>query len=676
MNATVTKNWHEANQQYLMAALSEVRQALERHAVPHKGAAGYDEPNGQLSQTLREAAANMLRPPALETLSEIFGLSAFERKVLLLCAGVDLDSSFALLCAAAHGDSRRTHPTFSLALAVLPEAHWSALSPARPLRRWRLIQLGSSEGLTQSPLRIDEWVLHYLTGIHHLDERLLGLVEPLRVPEELPPSHTALARHMSRLWSSGDGISAWPTIQLCGTEPADKRSIAAKGCSLLGLQVHALRATDIPGAASEREAFACLWERESALSGSVLFIDGDDLDGTENLSPVLSFLERTSGLVIVTSRNPLRIRKRLYVRLDVKKPSSAEQKDLWCRTLGPGVQKLGAQVESIVTQFHLSMKGIQAACVEALGKLGEEEREGRPDSAEHETAPNGAVMEHLLWDVCRVHARPSLDDLAQRIDPVARWDDLVLPETQTRTLHEVAIHVRQQATVYERWGFSARCSRGLGISALFVGASGTGKTMAAEVLANELRLDLYRIDLSQVVSKYIGETEKNLRRVFDAAEDGGAILLFDEADALFGKRSEVKDSHDRYANIEVSYLLQRMEAYRGVAILTTNMKSALDPAFMRRIRFVVQFPFPDARQRVEIWRRIFPDSTPTERLEFANLARLNIAGGNIRNIALNGAFLAADEGQPVHMSHLLQAARGEYAKLEKPLTEAEIGGWV
>jgi SpoVK/Ycf46/Vps4 family AAA+-type ATPase len=214
------------------------------------------------------------------------------------------------------------------------------------------------------------------------------------------------------------------------------------------------------------------------------------------------------------------------------------------------------------------------------------------------------------------------------------------------------------------------------LSALFAGASGTGKTMAAEVLAAELRLDLYRIDLSQVVSKYIGETEKNLRRVFEAAESGGAILLFDEADALFGKRTEVKDSHDRYANIEISYLLQRMDTYRGLAILTTNMKSVLDTAFLRRIRFVVQFPFPDAAQRAEIWRRIFPAQTPVENLDLNRLARLNVPGGNIRNIALQAAFLAADSGEPVRMFHLLRAARNEYAKLEKPLTEAEVSNWI
>jgi SpoVK/Ycf46/Vps4 family AAA+-type ATPase len=183
------------------------------------------------------------------------------------------------------------------------------------------------------------------------------------------------------------------------------------------------------------------------------------------------------------------------------------------------------------------------------------------------------------------------------------------------------------------------------------------------------------VDLSQVVSKYIGETEKNLRRIFDAAEAGGAVLLFDEADALFGKRSEVKDSHDRYANIEVSYLLQRMETYRGLAILTTNLKSALDSAFLRRLRFVVQFPFPDSGGRAEIWRRIFPPALPTDHLDVAKLARLTVTGGTIRNIALSAAFLAADAAEPVRMAHILSAARTEYAKLERPLTDVEVTGW-
>ena len=232
-----------------------------------------------------------------------------------------------------------------------------------------------------------------------------------------------------------------------------------------------------------------------------------------------------------------------------------------------------------------------------------------------------------------------------------------------------------RSQVYQTWGFGQKGNRGLGISALFYGESGTGKTMAAEVLAQVCQLDLYRIDLSTVVSKYIGETEKNLRRIFDAAETGGVILLFDEADALFGKRTEVKDSHDRHANIEVSYLLQRMEAYQGLAILTTNLKNSLDKAFLRRLRFMLPFPLPDADARAQIWQRIFPIQTPQQHLDYDKLGQLKIAGGNIRNIALNAAFLAAATNEPVSMSHILQAAQREYLKLEKLLTNEEIEGW-
>jgi SpoVK/Ycf46/Vps4 family AAA+-type ATPase len=243
-------------------------------------------------------------------------------------------------------------------------------------------------------------------------------------------------------------------------------------------------------------------------------------------------------------------------------------------------------------------------------------------------------------------------------------------------LRLLASQVRHRNKVYETWGFAAKGRRGLGVSALFSGESGTGKTMAAEVLARELGLDLFRIDLSAVVSKYIGETEKNLRRVFDAAEEGGVLLLFDEADALFGRRGEVKDSHDRYANIEVGYLLQRMEAYQGLAILTTNLKSTMDRSFQRRLRFNLNFPFPDASQREAIWKRIFPAPTPTKGLDARKLAQLNVTGGHIRNIALNAAFIAADAGGPVEMNHVFQAAKLEAQKIERPLSEAEVKGWL
>jgi len=676
MTMAANTDWHEANQRYLMARLEVVREALARHIRGSTQSTDRSETDAARRVMLEATRERPIRS-ALDTLSEAFSLSLFEQDLVLLCASVELDSSFAPLLATAHGDPARCYPTFSLALAALDEPHWSAITPAGPLRRWRLIEVGPGETLTSSPLRIEERVLHHLTGISCLDWRLQGLLEPLASPADLPRSHQELARQVGRLWSRPDHADAWPVINLCGEHRADKEAVIALGARNLGIQSYLLRGTDAPQSASEREGLSRLWEREAALTGSALVVDVGDSDAA---TAIRSFLQNVRGMIAVLSREPFFLRRRRVIRLDVNMPSSGEQRDIWRYALGEHVERLDGRLDSLISQFTLNAEAITAASSSALSAI-EAAASAEANSASTTTGTNGDVSQcfsifESLWDACRAQARVRLDDLAQRIEPAACWDDLVLPELQRQILRDIAVHVRHRARVYENWGFASKGARGLGLSALFAGASGTGKTMAAEVLAAELRLDLYRIDLSQVVSKYIGETEKNLRRVFEAAESGGAILLFDEADALFGKRTEVKDSHDRYANIEISYLLQRMDTYRGLAILTTNMKSVLDAAFLRRIRFVVQFPFPDAAQRLEIWRRIFPAETPVDNLDLNKLARLNVAGGNIRNIALQAAFLAADLDEPVRMLHLLRAARNEYAKLEKPLTEAEVSSWV
>jgi SpoVK/Ycf46/Vps4 family AAA+-type ATPase len=338
--------------------------------------------------------------------------------------------------------------------------------------------------------------------------------------------------------------------------------------------------------------------------------------------------------------------------------SVEQRRTLWSESLGPLAHQMNGTFDRIVEQFDLPPAEI--AFAGALANLASGPRDGGEKT----------------WQICRQRSRRSLDQLARRIETRAQWDDLILPEPQKQTLRQIVTHVRERALVYRQWGFEERSARGLAVTALFSGTSGTGKTMAAEVIAGTLDLDLFHVDLSTVVSKYIGETEKNLRRIFDAAEESSAVLLFDEADALFGKRTDVRDSHDRYANLEVSYLLQRMEAYQGVAILTTNMKQVIDPAFVRRIRFIVQFQYPDAARRAVIWQRIFPARTPVERLDYERLAQLNVPGGVIRNIALQAAFLAAEERQPIGMKHILEGARCEYGKLERSLTPAETRGWI
>jgi hypothetical protein len=650
-------SWLETNQQYLIAALDTVRSQLAQFTNSTDGL----EDERSLQQSLQVAQAALPAPAALERLTRLFNLSDFERDVLLLCAGFEMDTRFLRLCAIAQGDSQRAYPTFSLALAALRHSYWNALLPTAPLRRYQLIEVGEGSSLTLSPLRIDERILHYLSGGEYLDTRLAGLVAPVGDLGELVPTQQQPIAPISTILSKTFTQTAPPIVQLCGNEALAKRTIAALACQQNRTHLWVMPAQMVPTLPADLDQFCRLWERETMLSGSVLMLDCEDWNPTEpaQVARLTRLIEQTPSLLFISCRDRLRPSQRRVVNFDIHKPTPEEQHLLWQSALSRQSLDghLAPQIQTLVSQFNLTATAIDSVCT------------GLSPDADTE-------IFHVLWDACRMQSRPRLAELAQPIEPKADWSDLVLPETQAQILRDAAAHVRQRAKVYETWGFGAKGSRGLGISALFAGASGTGKTLAAEVLAHDLRLDLYRIDLSSVVSKYIGETEKNLRQVFDAAEDGGAILLFDEADALFGKRSEVKDSRDRYANIEVSYLLQRMECYPGLAILTTNLKSAIDPAFMRRIRFVTQFPFPDASQRAEIWRRVFPKSTPTQALDPVRLAQLNIAGGNIRNIALNAAFLAADAGEGVQMKHLLQAAKAEYAKLEKSLTESEISGWV
>ena len=656
--------WHESNQAYLAAALDYLRALLEAHIARSTGGPLSVEPSLAAASAV---SATMARPSSAERACRLFGLSEFERDLLLLCAAVEFDAAFASLCASASGDPARPYATFGLALAALPNPHWSALSPDAPLRRFLLVEpaIGiPGTPLTRLPLRIDERVLHYLAGVAHGDERLVPLLAPQAIPggDVLVPAHAAIADQVIGVFGDHDR-SGGSVVQVCGSDAVAKRAIVAAAAHRVGRALRVIDATALPSSPGDLALLVRLMEREAALGGWVYLIDCDDQDAADSarLASVQRLVDALHVPVALACRDRWTSVRKSSVVCEVDKPAVAEQRRIWQAALGESAARLNGHVDRLVTHFHLGAQAIRDATAEAAAA-----------GAVHREPEDLAT---LLWDACRARARPRLDDLAQRIEPSASWHDLVLPEPQRQILREIAVHVRRRATVYEQWGFAAQSARGLGISALFSGPSGTGKTMAAEVLARELRLDLYRVDLSATVSKYIGETEKNLRRIFDAAEEGGVILLFDEADALFGKRSEVKDSHDRYANIEVGYLLQRMEAYRGLAILTTNLKGSLDSAFLRRIRFVVQFPFPDVIQRTEIWRRVFPARTPTSGLDERQLARLNVGGGNIRNIALGAAFLAAEADEPVRMPHLLRAAQVEYAKLEKPLTEAEAGEW-
>jgi AAA+ superfamily predicted ATPase len=633
-----TEDWTTANQRVLMAEFERLNAQIT----------GGD--SSAAESELAAARGSLPVPAAIDALVDAFGLSGFERDILLLCAGVEMNAGLA--AAVAPDSTAPISVTFSVALARLSEPHWSALTPVSPLRAWRLIEVRDERPLTSSRLSLDERVLHYIAGLNYLDPRLQDIVRPQADETLLSNSQMAVVDSVM------DELEARPAsshiVQLHGDDPVGQREVARRIAEQVGLKLHVLRSQDIPASVQEADALALLWSRETILSAVALFVQADDAKS----AAVTRLAERLTGLLFVGCGRPMSLNRR-DLRFAVDRPRADEQKQLWALALGPHAARLNGSLDSIAGQFRVSTD-VMGRAAEVLGT--------QPRSLDD--------IESIVRSACSNSIDHQLDELAQRIVPAASWNDLVLPEAELSMLRQIATHVRHRLRVFEDWGFADKSARGTGISVLFSGESGTGKTMAAEVLANELRLELYRIDLASLVSKYIGETEKNLRRIFDAAEDSGAILLFDEADALFGKRSEVNDSHDRYANIEVSYLLQRMEAYRGLAILTTNLKSALDTAFQRRLRFVVQFPFPGQQQREQIWRGIYPASTPLEGIDHSRLARLNVAGGSIRNIALNAAFLAAESSQPVSMAHLLQAARGEATKRERPFSDAETREWV
>lgn len=670
------------------------RRLLARGARPGECSIAHREaPSAALAEPGRSAEADSTWPAppgdsALAVLTRAFGLDAFEQSILVLCAGVELDGSFGELVSSLGG------PTFGLALAALPGAHWSALQPGAPLRSWRLVHLlnegGANEGrLTTALLRADEPVLHALVGLPFDDPALRGVLRRVGegvdgvVPPWLQrlfgecPARASEVGALAELWMLRRGLGEGPLAQLIGADAEAMRLVATRAAALLwGGSVLEVSASGVPSAPAEREELVRRIERQAMLAGVGILVDA--LQDAQ-ADAALQLASALSVPAAVMCREPHAGGRRPILPLEIERPSAEIARRAWLelvertnlRSPAPhDADAINAELDRVTDQFRLTTIGLCGALarVETVVGGGIEESRGRGEMS-------AAELSALIWTACREQARAGLQDLAPRVRSTSTWEDLVLPDALVESLRAIVAHARHRRRVREQWGFARGSGRGTGTTALFAGASGTGKTLAAEIIANALQLDLHRIDLSAVVSKYIGETERNLRRVFDAAEEGGAALVFDEADALFGRRTEVRDSHDRYANLEVSYLLQRMEAYRGVAILTTNHRSAIDEAFLRRLGFVLEFPFPDQPLREELWRKAFPSQAPIDGLDWARLARLPVPGGSIVNMAQMAAVLAAADGQVIRMRHVQDAARRECAKLERHGVEAEIGGW-
>ncbi|HEY9230589.1 MAG TPA: AAA family ATPase, partial [Blastocatellia bacterium] len=591
-------------------------------------------------------------------LSRLFNLSRFEESCLLVCLAPEIDRKYEKIYAYLQDDmtckSANVDLLISLLWGAMEEklAARAAFESAGNLLKYRLLQPldnspSASATLLSRGLKLDERIAGFLLGSEQMGaqfESLARLIPAQTGRQDLCVAEEA-RRRIGRIISRNRNRAAVddnPAFYLFGAYGSGKRSLARAVCDDLGL---ALITCDIAGLMRQPASFdelAWALSREALLRPAALCLENVDClfeGGDEHRARLASLLQAIgafSEITFLLGQRPWGPRglpdaERL-IGVELPLPDYATRKSVWEHYLKDGDPAQAAvDWQAVAGRFRFTPGQIRDAVAEAQARA----RWRSPDDPR--------LSSDDLYAACRSQATLRLGALARKIEPQSTWQEIILPPDETAQLGEICDQARQREKVYGEWGFTRKLSLGKGINALFFGPPGTGKTMAAEVIANELRLDLYKIDLSQIVSKYIGETEKNLHQIFKQAEASDAILFFDEADALFGKRSDIKDAHDRYANIEIAYLLQKMEEYDGIAILATNLRQNLDDAFVRRLRFIVEFPFPDEEHRRRIWEVTFPKEAPlAPDVDFPRLAReIRLAGGNIKNIAVSAAFYAA-----------------------------------
>jgi hypothetical protein len=615
----------------------------------------------------------------LWALASAFELTPFDVDVLLIALGPDLDVRYERLYAYLQDDVTRRRPTVSLALDLLCAtvedklAGRSHFAPGAALLRHRLIEWEPdphhpAPSLLSQPFRIDEQIVRFLLGDPGLDSRLAECVT-IEQPSAALDHGAVEAGIAARLGASVARAAARREPLTLAFHGRDARAARAAAQAVAATAGRSLLVADL-GRIADVSGVLPIAVREAELRRAVVALD--HWDGMRDPSQAAQLevdraLAEWTGIAIVCGaarwvpgpHGPKDVVSCLFEALPFESAALC-----WERAIGLVTGRADVDLAATLAgRFRLSADQIEAATLAARRRA--DSRAGSPDRVAHPDAAD-------FFAGARQQSSDELARIASRVVASATWTDIVLPDDALAQLREICGRVAHGRHVLDRWGFGRRLSHGKGTVALFSGPSGTGKTMAAEVLANELGLDLYRVEIPSVVSKWIGETEKNLDRVFQLADN--AILFFDEADALFGKRSEVRDAHDRYANVEVSYLLQRMETFDGLAILATNVRHHMDEAFLRRLSFLVQFPFPDDGERQRIWERIWPEETPLSAdLDFERLARtFKLAGGNVKNVALAAAFSAAARGEAVATSDILHAIRREYQKLGKSLDEREL----
>jgi ATP-dependent 26S proteasome regulatory subunit len=630
----------------------------------------------------KEESLKKGRELRLHTISELFGLDPFEIDILLIGLAPELDLKYEKLYSYLQNDVTKKKPTVDLALAmILPTIEEKIksrayFSPDAPLRKNHLVYLSgveanASSSLISSFIKVDERIISYLLGFNELDFRIRDFSYVIKSNRSfddliLPADFKSKLMNVAS-WYSGNKLPS--KLLFCGPPGSGKKTAAEAICREAGIN---LLVTDSK-VLLERKSLetAYLIMREALLQNAALYLQAFDVlfeDKEQKNFPefLIQAFKTFPGSIFLAGKESMESDKGLmnsgFFPCSFPLPSYSIRKQLWESCLIDYKLTEEVDLNALASKFKFSGGQIRDAACTACSFAGEK----------NPTSP--ALSMENLSKGCRAQSNQKLSSLAQKTNPHYTWEDIVLPKDTLEHLKEVSGFIKYKGKVHSDWGFEKKLSLGKGLNVLFSGPSGTGKTMAAEVLAREIQLDLYKIDLSCVVSKYIGETEENLKKIFEEAETSNSILFFDEADALFGKRSEVKDAHDRYANIETAYLLQKMEEHDGTVILASNFRKNMDDAFLRRLHFTIEFPLPDDKSREDIWRKTFPEETPVENdLDFAFLSKFKIAGGNIKNIVLAASFLAAENSEAVAMEHLIRATKREFQKIGKLFTESDFG---
>jgi hypothetical protein len=584
----------------------------------------------------RIADGFVLEPPAVALIALLFSAALSEpvaRHVAAVAAG-----------------SGRGVPLW-LAQRLIPGLSAAALSAAGPLRQFGFIGIEDDALRIEARVWLREAVLDRFCGVDAREPEVAARIAPLPAAEALA-SDSVARRLKSALAERGrDHLS--PVVLAGRTEPA----MLAASLAALGLAPHVLTAANIPDDPDARDRLARHWSRDAALDAAVLLIIADERSGPA----ITDFADRVAGHVVITGQLAAAGFRRAIRVLGEAATTPANTADRWARALGPArAKKLGRGVARVASQFRLDPAEIDAVCARV--------------AADIDDAPTAQEAARILWHAAgRISLTVPVPGVSV-VEPVYQWRDIILAAPIEAALRRVETHVRHAATVMDDWGFAERMGgRGRGVAALFAGPSGTGKTMAAEVLATSLDLRMMLIDLSQIISKYIGETSKNIAAAFDQAERSGAVMVWNEGDAIWGSRGSVGNATDRHVNAEVGDLLQRIEAFRGFTIVTTNMRHAIDPAFLRRFRFAIDFPMPSEGERLKLWQQVFPESAPVDSIYWAALAALPLSGGSIRNVALGSAFLAAEGGMRIDKGLISAELAEELRKHNLPVPAIDWG---